>query len=560
MATSRKRVSTPKKKIKTWIPVAGILLTAAILLFIAIVTENRASTERVDLEAYYASRNGSVAVMLNEKLSHENFLCENGTVYVSTAYMTSKLNPRFYWDEEEGCLLYSLPMETLRADLSSRYQNQPVLRQEKNTTYVQLGYIARVTNMSWQLIEEPLHVVIRTDFSPRKAVLLSEEAVVREEARVSSPIMTIMEAGSYAFCLAQASDWTYVCTEDGIPGYVQNSSTGGISSITLPDTYEEPTYTMVRTDQHIGLTWHLVSNRDDNGYLESLTQQIVGINVLCPTWFHMTGDESLYTSFADKDYVDQVHAMGIDVWVVIENMENAVFGDAIQVALGPTSARTRLVRAIVDEALDLGADGINVDLENIPSACGTAYVQFIREMSLACHAEGLVLSVDNYVPSAWTAYYDRREQGIFADYVIVMGYDEHYAGSDAGSTASLPFVIKGVEDTLKEVPAAKVINAVPFYTRLWKGSGDTLSSSVVSMWAVEKYLRDYDLSPTWDNELGQSYVEFELDGNKARIWIEDLDSMKARLEALDKYSLAGIAAWRLGNEIDEVWELIDEHR
>ena len=234
-------------------------------------------------------------------------------------------------------------------------------------------------------------------------------------------------------------------------------------------------------------------------------------------------------------------------------MDNAIYGDELRSVFDVTSHRRHLIDGIMDVLRECGADGINVDIESLPAEGGPGYLQFLRELSLACHKEGLILSVDNYVPSAWTAHYDRKEQAVFADYLIVMAYDEHYAGSEAGSTASLPFVIKGVEDSLAQIPAYKLICGVPFFTRLWVGGGRTPSSSPLDMRSVSSYLERYEAEPQWNTELGQSYAEFTLDGEQARIWIEDVESMSLRLDRLSTYGLAGIAAWRLGMETDEVW-------
>ena len=77
------------------------------------------------------------------------------------------------------------------------------------------------------------------------------------------------------------------------------------------------------------------------------------------------------------------------------------------------------------DAETYGFDGYNLDFESLKESAGPHSVQFIREMSAACRNNGLILSVDNYVPAPYNRFYDRTEQGIVADYVIVMGYDEH---------------------------------------------------------------------------------------------------------------------------------------
>ena len=109
-------------------------------------------------------------------------------------------------------------------------------------------------------------------------------------------------------------------------------------------------------------------------------------------------------------------------------------------------------------------------------------MEFLRVLSISCRANNLVLSVDNYVPKNYNAHYNWKEQGIVADYVIIMGYDEHYGGSqEPGSVASIGFVEEGISTMVQSVPAEKVINAVPFYTRIWETKGGQVQSQAVGI-------------------------------------------------------------------------------
>ena len=168
------------------------------------------------------------------------------------------------------------------------------------------------------------------------------------------------------------------------------------------------------------------------------------------------------------DYTAAAHDMGLEVWALISDFHTGVEIDDYEI-LSYTSKRRNLVNELVASVLSYGADGINVDFEYVTSQCADHYVQFIRELAIACHENGLVISVDNYVPTEYTAHYNRHSQGEFVDYIIIMGYDEHYKGSpEAGSVSSIPWMQKGIETTVNLVPKERVINAVPFYTRVWK--------------------------------------------------------------------------------------------
>ena len=223
-------------------------------------------------------------------------------------------------------------------------------------------------------------------------------------------------------------------------------------------------------------------------------------------------------------------------------------------------------------AIQYNLDGINLDFEALNrEEVGDAYIQFVRELSIKCANNGIVLSIDNYVPTSYTSFYNRSEQANFADYIIIMGYDEHYAGSDEGSVSSLEWVKQGVIDTLAEVPADQVILGMPFYTRVWaltpdSESGDnddidadipySVSSQVYGMQAASNLLASYGVEKQWLEKSGQNYAEFERDGVIYKVWLEDSASAEARLKLLDEYQLAGASFWKLGFETSDVWDTI----
>lgn len=201
-----------------------------------------------------------------------------------------------------------------------------------------------------------------------------------------------------------------------------------------------------------------------------------------------------------------------------------------------------------------------MDFESLSEDVGVHFLQFLRELSIECHKNGLVLSVDNPVPEDFTSHYDRAEQGRVVDYVIIMGYDEHYVGSEeAGSVASLPWVEKGIQDTLAEVPAERVINAIPFYTRLWKTTGGALTSEAIGMDQAQEVVSTYQVETYWDNNTGQNYGTYESEGDTYQIWLEDAQSVAAKVQLVPKYGLAGVAQWKLGFENSGIWQVISEN-
>ena len=288
-----------------------------------------------------------------------------------------------------------------------------------------------------------------------------------------------------------------------------------------------------------------------------MTANVSGLNVISPTWFYIQDTSGNLGDLSSADYVTQAHQKGYKVWGLVDNFTADV---STTETLSQLASRQNIIKHLVQTAANIGMDGINVDFESLSEDAGPHFLEFLRELSIECHKNNLVLSVDNPVPEDFTSHYDRAEQGKVVDYVIIMGYDEHYVGSEeAGSVASLPWVEKGIQDTIAEVPAQRVINAVPFYTRLWKTEAGSLSSEAIGMDTAQEVVNTNNAQVYWDSDVSQNYGSFEKDGCTYQIWIEDSQSIAAKVQLVQKYNLAGVAAWKLGFENSSIWQVITDN-
>ena len=161
--------------------------------------------------------------------------------------------------------------------------------------------------------------------------------------------------------------------------------------------------------------------------------------------FLVTDESGNMSSYASADFVSKMHQRGIDVWALVSD-----FRYELQILHSFIQARRQELTWLTNSLVKLRAMALMeliLDYENIKSAYAKDYLQFVRELSVACERNGIVLSTDNYKPEAYNRCYNLKEQSKFVDYVIVMAYDEHYAGTDLqAQVASLPFVKEAVED------------------------------------------------------------------------------------------------------------------
>lgn len=546
----------------------SILKAFCAVFFLAVITGGvflywkfGPSRERADLTSVYKADKNETVLYLNYEKQEAVGIYENGQTYLPMDWVSENVNSRFYWDEGEEMLVYALPEEILYADGSSVGSGgQPLILEKEDGIYVSMGLVLNYTKVRIQAFDrtDAKRVFIEDTFENVPMADVRGTVQVRTKKDVKSPILTECRRGDSVTVLETDEKWVKVATPDGHVGYVKNRKLKNLRSETMESDFKEPVYQNISLDEKILLAFHQVTIPEANGKLEELLEPSEGVNVIVPTWFTLSSNDGDYESLASRGYVDKAHEKGLQVWAMLDNFSKECSKNVqSEILLSKTATRQKLIADMMEEAENYGFDGFNLDFESLKPEAMPHYVQFIREMSIACRERGLVLSVDNYVPSEYTADYNRKEQGIVADYVIIMGYDEHYAGGEKGSTASIEFVEKGITDTLLEVPKEKIINAVPFYTRLWTEEDGKTTSSALGIYKAKEWIDENDVELSWQEDLGQYYGEHkESETATEYLWMEEEKSLGLKMDLIRKYDLAGTAGWKLGLESPEIWDVI----
>lgn len=546
----------------------SILKTFCAVFFLAVITGGvflywkfGPSRERADLTSVYKADKNETVLYLNYEKQEAVGIYENGQTYLPMDWVSENVNSRFYWDEGEEMLVYALPEEILYADGSSVGSGgQPLILEKEDGVYVSMGLVLNYTKVRIQAFDrtDAKRVFIEDTFENVPMADVRGTVQVRTKKDVKSPILTECRRGDSVTVLETDEKWVKVATPDGHVGYVKNRKLKNLRSETMESDFKEPVYQNISLDEKILLAFHQVTIPEANGKLEELLEPSEGVNVIVPTWFTLSSNDGDYESLASRGYVDKAHEKGLQVWAMLDNFSKECSKNVqSEILLSKTATRQKLIADMMEEAENYGFDGFNLDFESLKPEAMPHYVQFIREMSIACRERGLVLSVDNYVPSEYTADYNRKEQGIVADYVIIMGYDEHYAGGEKGSTASIEFVEKGITDTLLEVPKEKIINAIPFYTRLWTEEDGKTTSSALGIYKAKEWIDENDVELSWQEDLGQYYGEHkESETATEYLWMEEEKSLGLKMDLIRKYDLAGTAGWKLGLESPEIWDVI----
>ncbi len=557
--------------------VAALLIVLIIVLFLRVVP----TSEHMDTGLYFGfseeiqepsfGEEGEkvAAVVVGDHEASERALIVNGKAYIDYTLVRRELNSRFYWDSSEGLVLFTTQNQVFEIGMDTTVYTvngeefdagYTILKTTPSELFLAVDFLELYSDLHCDIFEDPDRIVITFGSEQILTAAVKKDSVLRYRGGIKSPILTEIAAGDEVRVLETLENWSEVVTDDGYIGYIRNKRISDPEE-ELSETWYNAEYSSIQLDDRVRLAWHQIDYAQMNETLSEELSGLEGVNVISPTWYFLNDNEGNMQSFADETYVKTAHKKGLQVWPLVSNFSNEVSTSAI---LSMRWVRQKIENYLIDQALSLGFDGINIDFEGIAEEAGYDYVQFLRELSILCRENGIILSVDVPVPYEFNSYYDRKELGTVCDYVIVMGYDEHYAGSDAGSIASITFEEDSIRNSLKEVPEEKLISGIPFYSRIWytEETGDgtgNITSEIVTMKETQQILTDQEVRSSYDEDSGQQYAEWTAeDGTICQIWIEDKDSVAARAALVKEYELGGIAAWRIGYEDEGVWDIITE--
>ena len=563
-----------------------VILIASVIGGAFLIKKFGPSKEMVSIDKYYGiEQENQLAITIDNKVVGAQGMLYDGNPYVEYSVVRDYLNGRFYLDVNENILLYTLSDGTIRVDVGNKdytiqkeakSKDYVILKMEGSTAYIALDFVQEYTNIEYKLYEEPNRVMIVSKWGETTQATVKKKTQIREEANVKSSILKNASKKDIVTVISQDGKWKKIRTEDGYVGYMKSKFLKNQKDITISREFKEQKYSNISKDYTINLAWHVVTNSTANNTVLETIANTKGLTTISPTWFMVKNTSGDITSLASSQYVNYAHQSNIEVWALVKDFDGGIGSkEETFELLSKTSNRENLVNQLISAALKHDIDGINVDFEKVSSECGEHYLQFLRELSLKCRQNEIVLSVANPIPSKYSTQYDLEEQGKVVDYVIIMGYDEHHKDSpESGPVASLAFVQKGIEDALKVVPEDKLINAVPFYTRLWKEVLKTeeelaaqegtdaaeypykVTSQAYGMSKIKVAIETAGAKIVVDEATGQNYAQWEADGATYKVWLEDEAALEAKLKLMKEYKLAGVASWRLGFESSSVWELI----
>lgn len=486
---------------------------------------------------------------------------ENGEIYLPFDLVKEYIDGNIYRSEEKDRIIITTADSVIRmrSENNQAYVNGNPM--ELNMPVYDADFLpASVLEQFYPVklyysSENDTVTMTKTDIHLLRGVIKKKTRLKYEPGKGSLNV-TKLKKGTVVTALEQGEEYTLVSTDSGLCGYVETKKIGDIGTVAAEMEAPEPKQLWKCTDGKANIVFDQITNASANANAERMPLKD-GVDVICTTWFSFENTSGDIRNLADRAYVDRAHAKGIKVWgLITDNFDGAISHSV----LSDADTREHVIQQLLAYTSLYNLDGINIDFESVPADDGELFVQFIRELAPMLHNEGVTLSADFFVPKPWTYHYNRGKCAEVLDYAIVMGYDQHYGGSEtAGSNAEIGWSREAITETVAQgVPKEKLILGIPFYTRVWTINNSTgeLSQKAMGMESARSFIEDKGGNVAFDEKSGQNYGE-ATDGELTyKCWLEDRDSVKGRLELVKEYDVAGVAAWKNGMETEDIWGIL----
>lgn len=494
----------------------------------------------------------------------------SGETYLPIDFVKQYIDEYIYWDTEENAVTITNEKNVIRMkteEIEYFVNNEPLnlsipLYNVEGVAYIPVLLLEQIYQL--EIGYNDITKLLSIKKENYKTGVLSKNSMFRKEPNKKSPYIQKLKKGSLVYFYEnEENGYTKVEIDGGYIGFIPTKVISEIEDKDIKNNYKndyvnKPNWNIY--DGKINLVFDQMQKVEANSS-ESRRIYHDGVDVLVPTWFSFKDESGKILNIADRGYVDWAHNNGYRVWGLLTDNFDKKISHSV---LTSTETREYVIKQLLAYVSMYNLDGINIDFESVPKEDGDSFIQFLRELAPALRKEGVVLSVDLFVPKPWTAHYNRNDVGKIADYVIVMGYDEHYAGSEsAGSVASMDWSEVAIKDTLAEgVPKEKLILGIPFYCRVWTETLENgeikLVSKAYGMNGAYDFIKEKGGTFTFDEETKQNYGEAKEDNKTYRVWLEDETSIEQRLDLVLEYDIAGVGAWKRGLEKEEIWTILKD--
>lgn len=493
-----------------------------------------------------------------------NVLVESGVIYLSKPDIANFFDKYIYEEKENNKIVttYEKKIATIGYEdnkININGSNKKIYAhaiKKDGIVYLPISEMKDVYDIEISNIEKTKVITMDSLKREQKKAIVKSGTAVKSSTKFIAKTIDRVKKGDCVIVVSSNNGYTRIRTDNGKVGYIKSNKLE--NEFTVRESMEEEK----QIEGKINLTWDYFSQYGSAP--DRTGETIDGVNVVSPAFFYLDKNGNLRENIGSKGqaYIEWAHQNGYKVWPMVSNAEAATESLSItSKIMNSYELRQKLIESIVEKCVKYKLDGINIDFENMKQEDKDMFSRFVIELTPRLKEIGLVTSVDVTAPDGgetWSMCFDRNVIGDAADYIVFMAYDQYGVSSTKpGTTAGYDWVKLSLNKFLKteEIPAEKIILAVPFYTRVWTTTPDgKTTSNTVSMKNIETVVPE-DAERKWDDYLKQNYVEYTDEDNKKQVWIEDISSLKSKLSLITENHLAGVGSWAKGMETDDVWQL-----
>ena len=501
----------------------------------------------------------------NIKTDYKPFV-ENDNIYISLDTISKTIDEHIFYDKVATKVIVTTYSDVVKFKIdenkmSKNFEYSDIDSPAKlveGQPYVSIKLLKDIYNIKIEYNEETNTVTI-DKLDTTDIPLLYNKIKVYSEISTNSNVLDTLNKSDKVTLYKDSlnhSRWYKIKTASGMVGYISKNNISDTSS-NVSSNEENKNNEAVKSTEKINMFWQYGSDLNVLG-----KSKIEGVNVVSPTWYELSNSNGDISSKYSKEYYSQAKSFGYKIWPIITNgIDSSTYmpSDTSNM-INSEYSREQFIKNLVGIAKKDKLDGINIDFEAMKTEDKDLYTQFIREMSPLLRKENVTVSVDMY----FVSYVDRKGVGEACDYTILMGYDQRGNWStEIGSISEVSWVEENLNSLINDskISSDKIILGVPFYTRLWitKKGEVKPTTKIYTMQDCKDFVAKYKLTPVFDQDAGQNFVEYTEGNLNYKLWIEDKDSIKRRVETVKKYNLAGITGWRKGLETSDIWNVINEN-
>ncbi|MEG2348284.1 MAG: glycosyl hydrolase family 18 protein [Clostridia bacterium] len=531
---------------------AGVLLILILIIFLCIKIDGKSSVKEAS----------NLVVFGDNILTEYNPFIENGGIYIGVDTISKVIDEEIFYDKIATKVIVTTKTDVVKFKINENKMSKNFEYSDINTPaklkngqpYVDINLLKDIYNIKISYNEETNTVSI-DKISAGDINILYNMVNVYKDYNTKSPVLQTINKNNKVTVYTQSfkhNRWYKIKTDSGVIGYIAKNNIDG--NLLAKEDEKSDSKKDLKQDEKITMFWQYGSDLDTLG-----AKKIEGVDVVSPTWYELKNSKGDISSKYSKDYASHAKEMGYQIWPIITNgIDSTTYSsDDTSAMLNSEYNREQFIKNLVAIAKENKFEGINIDFEAMKTEDRDIYTQFIKELAPMLRTQGVKVSVDMY----FVAYIDRKNIGQATDYIVLMGYDHRGAwSSEAGSIAEVSWVESNIDSLIKDsgINPKQIILGIPFYTRLWSEKIDdgSLSTNIYTMKNCLEFIDKYNVTPVWDEDAGQNYVETTKGNLKYKLWIEDSNSVKKRVETVNKYNLAGITGWRKGFETNDIWDVI----